>query len=135
MKAKIYILTALLAVNLSLLSEGNPEISIMKDNSKADNISLHRIELVPVTPGEAFFSDAEPRPVSEISRLTPITLKEATFEEGTEEISIPIISPLVLQKIAPETPKEAEFEEIANEPEKGIESFAPVAPLTASFEE
>ena len=135
MKITIFILTTLFVTNFSILSAGNPKINILKVNDKSDNIALSNADLAPVTPKEAFFNDAEPKPLSEINRLAPITPKEATFEETKSEFNIQSINSSLLQKMAPVTPKEAEFEDAANEKTTGIDELAPISPMAAAFEE
>ena len=135
MKTVIYILTALFVMNITILSAGNPKIIIVKVNVKTDKIFLHEAALAPVTPKEAFFNDVEPRPLAEINRLTPIPSNEATFINIKTEVNIEPVNPNLLQKLVPETPKEAEFEDTATEPISGIVSIAPVAPIVAAFEE
>jgi len=135
MKTIIIMLTALFVMNFTLLSAGNPRVNIVKVNVKTDNIAYRHAELAPVTPKEAFFNDAEPRPLAEINHLAPITPKEATFEDIMVELNIQSISPLILQKIAPVTPKEADFEDDTTDQIYGIISLAPIAPIAATFEE
>lgn len=114
MKTTIQILTVIFVMNFTFLFAGDPKLILVKANVKTDNISLHNVELAPVTPKEAFFKDVEPRPLTEINRLAPITPKEATFEESDSESNIQSINPVLLQKIIPITPKEAEFEDTTN---------------------
>ena len=135
MKTIFHILTALFVMNFTLLSAGNPKVIIVKAKVKADDIAFHYAELAPVTPKEAFFNDAEPRPLAEINHLAPITPKEATFEDIMVELNIQSISPLILQKIAPVTPKEADFEDDTTDQIYGIVSLAPIVPIAATFEE
>jgi hypothetical protein len=137
MKTAIYILAALLMMNFTSLSAGNPKITILKATAKTEIISITNAELAPVTPKEATFSDndLEPKPLPVIDRLAPITPQEATFEEIKPEPDLLSIDPLILQKIIPVTPKEAEFEESPVEMTSGIDSLAPVSPAIATFED
>jgi hypothetical protein len=135
MKAIIHILTALLAMNITISSAGNPGSLIIKIYLKSDKISFHDTELAPVTPKEALFNEVEPQPLMEITRLAPIAPREATFEDLQPDFFIPSISPVVLQKMVPVTPKEADFEESPAESSTGTDLLAPVSPPEAAFEE
>jgi hypothetical protein len=124
MKTTIYILTAFFVMNFTLLSAGNPKVIIVKANvnEKSADIAFRNAELAPVTPKEAFFNDAEPRPVAEINHLAPLTPKEATFEDIKTESQIESINPPLLQKLAPQAPREAEFEDSSPEKMTGKQS-------------
>ena len=137
MKTTIYILTALLAMSFTLLSAGNPMTIIAKANGYTYKISIYNdvSDLGPVTPKEALFIDAEPRPAPEINRLCPITPKEATFEDIKVEFQTESIYPLLLQKLVPQTPKEAEFEDTSLETITSIDSLVPISPMVAAFED
>jgi hypothetical protein len=135
MKTTIHVLTVILIMNTIILYAGDPKLTMVKADVNTSFLSVNHSELTPVIPKEAGFIDYDLLSFPAISHLAPITPKEATFEDLNPESNVLFIHPEVLQKIAPETPREAGFEDTENDYAEGTETLAPVAPLTAEFDE
>ena len=114
MKAKIFLITALLSVSISFLFAGSPNTIIIKSHSMTIEIRLFDdlSRLAPETPIEATFDDSDPRPAPDIARLAPITPKEATFEDLADDPSLPSEKMASLVNIRPETPSVADFDDV-----------------------
>jgi len=99
-------------ISLLIILTLNFSISFAKTNvtfTELRSVERSMINLAPVSPIEADFSDLVPEADASNTILLPVTPKEATFDDetGTESIieePLPII-------LAPSAPKEAGFED------------------------
>jgi hypothetical protein len=104
METRIISLLTILALNFSI-SFAKTNVTFTEVRPAESSI----INLAPVSPAEAEFSDLEPEACASAWVLVPVTPKEATFDEeyypeSTDEESL-------LRSLSPSTPKEAGFEE------------------------
>jgi hypothetical protein len=104
METRLFIILSILAFNFGI-SFANTETAY----SESRPVERTAVYLAPVTPFEAEFSDLLPEADASVALLTPVTPKEATFEEeGSSELTVA---------------------------EPGFDILAPVAPIEAGFEE
>ncbi len=101
MKATIFILPAILALQISILFAGNAETKsgFIKETS---TVSIEK--LTPSLAKEADFSTTPSIPKMENLILSPVTPKEADFNDSEDTTGIN------LRNMAPLTPAEADFE-------------------------
>jgi len=104
MKTLFYILTALIALQVSTLSAGN-FTSLVKSSDGYDKSSEFVLSrLVPITPKLADFNDEVNIFVLDPATLKPVVPSEADFPD-TSAVSLPS-----LQSLAPVVPPVADFE-------------------------
>jgi hypothetical protein len=127
MKATTIIIAAVLSLQFNILFAGNPDNNVNNNVSDNEISNFSLINLAPVTPSEAGFSDVIPEPLVNVTKLAPVTPAEADFNDNAPEINSNTID------LAPETPSVADFEEIdADQPDYNL--LIPVAPTKADFE-
>jgi hypothetical protein len=120
----ILIFTLFLGLQIQLVMAGSPT------NSSPVKNTLDLSVLSPVTPKEATFDDVLPEKPPSMVSLAPVTPKEATFDIDDNS---PEISTEFLKKVAPVTPAEADFNDPS--PDEGINTCTIKfnVPLEASF--
>jgi hypothetical protein len=104
MDTRIISILTILALNFSI-SFANPNVTFTEIRPVERTV----IHLAPASPSEADFSDVVPEANASSTLIMPVTPKEATFDDETNQESIseePLLKPL-----SPSTPKEAGFEE------------------------
>lgn len=131
MKTTAYILTVLFTFNVHFLNAAmsNPEYkspAVISDFSNSYNW------LAPTTPAVADFSDSEPFVDRNFDVLSPITPKEASFDELVA-IGISNSIEKLLKNLSPITPVKADFNE-TGDPDS-IEMLKPITPFNAGFDE
>ena len=104
METKIISLLTILALNFSI-SFANSNVTFTEIRPVERTIP----NLAPVSPVEAEFYDLAPEANSSATIITPVTPKEATFEEESKQD--PNDDELLPKTLSPSTPKEAGFEE------------------------
>ena len=122
MKTITTLLATLLILQINFIfanNDGVPVKTVREMNFSAVQLST------PVTPKEATFE--EMTPAAEILILAPVTPTEASFEDEAEDISI--------ASLAPVTPAEADFNDDDPALNWDIVSLAPVTPAEADFNE
>jgi len=122
MKTITTILATLLILQVNFLfanHDGVPVKTVREMNFSAVQL------LTPVTPKEATFE--EMTPATEILILAPVTPKEASFEDEEEDLNI--------TSLAPVTPAEADFNDDGPALNRDMVSLAPVTPAEADFNE
>ena len=124
MKATTIIIAAVFSLQFSAVSADNPEGKYVNESYK---VNISTINLAPVTPTEADFSDAVPEPVVKAVTLAPVTPSEADFNDDLQ------ITNVSENRLAPSTPSTADFDDIVTvSPVTNI--LLPVAPSEADFE-
>ena len=124
MKATTIIIAAVFSLQFSAVSADNPEGKYVNESYK---VNVSAINLAPVTPSEADFSDAVPEPVVKAVTLAPVTPSEADFNDDLQ------ITNVSENRLAPSTPSTADFDDIVTFlPVTNI--LLPVAPSKADFD-
>jgi hypothetical protein len=127
MKATTIIIAAVLSLQFNFLFADNPDNNVSNNASVNEIANLRMIDLTPVTPSEAGFSDVIPEPLVNVTKLAPVTPAEADFNDNAPEMKVNTID------LAPETPSVADFEETdADQPDNNL--LIPVTPKEADFE-
>ena len=106
MKTTIVILTTLLALNASLIFAHNSTYYAMKAEPVKIEITIDLDKLIPAMQILAEFNDGTEYiaiPETKLMKLAPITPRVADFEENNS------LSPVDIEKLAPSTPAEADF--------------------------
>ena len=125
METRIFLTIAILAFNLNFSFANNTnEISVNRP------LTHEMINLAPVMPILADFSDVIPEPAPNSVSMIPVTPKEADFEDETTND----VNGIMLNIESPTTPKEAEFEDL-NTRENNNLSETPTTPDEAYFDE
>ena len=124
METRIFLTIAILAFNLNFSFADNvSELSVNRP------VAHGMINLAPVTPIVADFSDLVPEPSSSVVSLIPLTPEEAGFDDVyTDEAIINLLN------LSPTTPEEADFEDNITS-ENTMTSLIPTTPDVAGFDE
>ena len=114
------------------------QISLLQAKSSSENNPVLKSfdirSYAPVTPAQADFDDPVPEKAPVMVCIAPETPKEATFNNDDNS---PVESPEFLKSLAPVTPKEADFSDSNPLDEVGqiLILSQPNVPTEASFEE
>lgn len=125
MKTRLLLTIAILAFNLNLgFTENVPEVSVNMP------LSNTQVNLAPVAPLSADFSDFAPESAPSTLSLMPVTPKEATFDEDIQDGSMDTL----LKSLSPSVPTEADFcDDVTSF--NSLHSLNPITPSEAGFEE
>ncbi|MCX6305917.1 MAG: hypothetical protein NT040_13225 [Bacteroidetes bacterium] len=132
MKTATYTLIVLLTITTSLLFAGIVKPNSCKPGSAGMKAGIDLVTPLTVSPNLTGFSDGlESKNTNEIlvSKLAPTTPKEAEFENGGLPVQIDI------NRLSPNVLKEAEFEETVDSGSLTRGILAPVPPAEADFME
>lgn len=135
MKTKLYMMTVVLVLNISLSFAGDPLVPGMKAASKPYNVSFSASGLAPVAPREATFTDYGTALPSLIRHLSSITLTDVIYDFMNKEAFDPGSGLFSITEFAPVAPAEATFEDAEIETVRTNIKLAPVTPAKAEFNE
>ena len=124
MKATTIIIAAVFSLQFSAVSADNPEGKYVNESYK---VNISTINLAPVTPSEADFSDAAPEPVVNVVTLAPVTPSEADFNDDLQ------ITNVSETRLAPLTPYTADFDDVVTV-SPVTDLLVPIAPSEADFD-
>jgi hypothetical protein len=128
MKTMIIFLSTLLILNTSLIFAHTP--GEIKSEPIKMEMTVGVDKLIPVMPILVEFTDGTDylaMPDAMIMKLAPFTPKEADFEDSD------FLSPVNIEKLAPETPKESDFEDVNFLNSIVPAKLAPTTPAEADF--